>query len=188
MRFDFGENISIEIEDRFLTGPRLNLGCGNRALPGFVNLDFMYSEGVDIVHDLESEDLPFDDDTFDFIFIKSILDQMPHRVQGIQGEFMFHLINDLIRVSKNGAVWDCRHPCNPLALQATDHVRIIARATFDPWTKDLSVLGSLEATTLATSGRLKFIKQTNVRKWALDSSFGRAGFHHLIYQVHKMGE
>lgn len=184
MRFEFPNVSPIDIDDRYLSGRRLNLGCGNRSLPGFVNLDVMDGDGVDVVHDLETDDLPFDPDTFDFIFIKSLLEHMPHRVPRVRGEFMFHLINDLIGVSKDGAYWDCRHPCNPFALQAVDHPRVIARATFDPWTRDRSKLGSLEATD-EKPGNLVFISQKNIRKWPMDQSFGRTGFHHLIYRVIK---
>lgn len=40
---------------------RLNLGCGSKRLPGFVNMDF---QGGDVDHDL-TQPLPFDDGTVD---------------------------------------------------------------------------------------------------------------------------
>jgi hypothetical protein len=125
--------------------------------------------------------LPFDDDTFDFIFMKSILEHMPHRVPRVRGEFMYELVNDLIRISKDGARWELQHPCNPLALAATDHPRIIGPATFDPWTRAFS---SLEATTLP-EGRLNILSKVNIRHWNFDSSFGRARSYRMIIKVIK---
>ena len=47
---------------------KLNLGCGRKPLPGWVNLDSVKLEGVDVVADLDDcrrTPLPFADDTFD---------------------------------------------------------------------------------------------------------------------------
>jgi SAM-dependent methyltransferase len=44
---------------------KLNLGCGRNPIDGYVNLDRETLPGVDVVHDLESFPLPFEDDTFD---------------------------------------------------------------------------------------------------------------------------
>lgn len=46
---------------------KLNLGCGRNPIDDYVNLDRQDLPGVDVVHDLESFPLPFDDDTFDEI-------------------------------------------------------------------------------------------------------------------------
>ena len=187
LKFHFdGQGVgSIAIKDEFLDlGKMLNLGCGQRVLPGFVNLDYINFEGVDVVHDFEKEDLPFPDDHFSFIFIKSVLEHVPHRVPRVDGDFMYHLINDLIRISKDGAIWDTLHPCHPLALQATDHPRIIGPATFDPWTRKFS---SLEATTLPNA-RMEMISKKNLRRWVPNSSIGRTFAHRMTFKIHKLGD
>ena len=46
---------------------KLNLGAGRNPIDGYVNLDRADLPGIDVVHDLESFPLPFDDDTFDEI-------------------------------------------------------------------------------------------------------------------------
>lgn len=187
MRFSFAAPgvTPIEISDDFINlENKLNLGCGQRSLPGFVNLDYIEFEGVNVVHDFEKEDLPFPDDHFNFIFLKSILEHVPHRVPRVDGDFMYHLINDLIRISKDGAIWDTLHPCHPLALQATDHPRIIGPATFDPWTRDYS---SLEATMLPKA-RMEMLSKKNIRRWALNSSFGRTIVYRMTFRIHKLGD
>lgn len=175
----------ISIYDEHLNlDSKLNLGCGRRTLPGFVNLDMIDGDGVNVVHDIEKAPLPFDDNTFDFIFMKSILEHMPHRVDRVRGEFMYDLVNDLIRISKDGARWESQHPCNPLALAATDHPRIIGPATFDPWTSDYS---SLEATKLPV-GRLKIVSKVNIRRWKADFSFGRTIAYRMVLEVEKFSK
>lgn len=50
---------------------RLHLGCGKTILPGWINLDIVPLEGVDVVADLDScgqVPLPFDDSTIDEFF------------------------------------------------------------------------------------------------------------------------
>jgi SAM-dependent methyltransferase len=44
---------------------RLNLGAGRNPMAGYVNLDRQALPGIDVIHDLESFPLPFDDDQFD---------------------------------------------------------------------------------------------------------------------------
>lgn len=40
---------------------RLNLGCGSRLADGFVNVDIVKMDGVDVVHDLDVLPWPWDD-------------------------------------------------------------------------------------------------------------------------------
>jgi SAM-dependent methyltransferase len=46
---------------------KLNLGAGRNPIDGYVNVDRAALPGIDVVHDLESFPLPFDDDVFDEI-------------------------------------------------------------------------------------------------------------------------
>lgn len=39
----------------------LNLGCGSQSMEGFVNVDLVKQDGVDVVHDLDVHPWPFDD-------------------------------------------------------------------------------------------------------------------------------
>lgn len=56
---------------------KLNLGCGTDIRKGWVNLDSVALPGVDVVHDIASGDLPFDDDSFDHIECQDILEHLP---------------------------------------------------------------------------------------------------------------
>jgi SAM-dependent methyltransferase len=46
---------------------KLNLGCGQDILPGYVNLDAVALPGVDVVHDLDVFPWPFGDQEFDLV-------------------------------------------------------------------------------------------------------------------------
>ena len=55
---------------------RLNLGCGRQIKKGFVNLDFIRGEGVDVVHDLNKFPYPFRDDDFDYVYADNVLEHL----------------------------------------------------------------------------------------------------------------
>lgn len=55
---------------------RLNVGCGRDVRPGWVNLDRAPLPGVDVVHDLERGRLPFDDQSFDEVLCRDVLEHV----------------------------------------------------------------------------------------------------------------
>jgi len=57
---------------------RLNLGCGTDVRSGWVNLDVARLPGVDVVHDLEELPLPLEDDRFNEILAKDVLEHLDY--------------------------------------------------------------------------------------------------------------
>lgn len=55
---------------------RLNLGCGEKILAGFVNIDCRNLPGVHVVLDLEKEDLPYEDGSADEILLEDFLEHL----------------------------------------------------------------------------------------------------------------
>jgi len=55
---------------------KLNLGCGYTILDGWVNLDYLDGQGVDVVHDLEKFPYPFKDNTFDKVLASHIIEHV----------------------------------------------------------------------------------------------------------------
>ena len=55
----------------------LNLGCGERILPGFINVDKYYQDSQVINFDIFQ--LPFEDNTIDGIFCAHVLEHLPFR-------------------------------------------------------------------------------------------------------------
>lgn len=74
---------------------KLNLGCGRDILEGYINLDVIKLEGVNVVWDLNKFPYPFQDNYFDEITTKSVLEHL----SDIQ-----KTLEELWRISKPNAV------------------------------------------------------------------------------------
>jgi SAM-dependent methyltransferase len=57
---------------------KLNLGCGTDIRPGYVNLDSVALPGVDVVHDLNTLPLPFEDAQFHEVNCKDVLEHIDY--------------------------------------------------------------------------------------------------------------
>ena len=57
---------------------RLNIGCGRDVKEGWVNLDRVNLPGTDVVLDIERETFPFDDNEFDEILCKDVLEHVEY--------------------------------------------------------------------------------------------------------------
>ncbi|MCQ6343681.1 methyltransferase domain-containing protein [Bacillus cereus] len=83
---------------------KLNLGCGRHILKGWINIDIMPIEGVDIIADLNNckiKPLPFDDNSVD-VFLAS------HLLEYIQQPL--GLMEELHRIAKPNAMMVCHVP------------------------------------------------------------------------------
>lgn len=174
----------------------LNLGSGLDLRKGFVNMDKMDYELVTdpdidyVMWDYERDRmfgylLPFPHCTFDYVLARDVLEHVPHRICDTNGEFFVALINDLVRISKHGALWEFISPCRPDALGAAGHTRILDVSTFVPWMKKSIGRGSGENATLpkvlVTHGH------ENIRQWGITdyTRFGRAIVKRLSFRVFK---
>lgn len=79
---------------------KLNLGCGNDIREGWVNLDINKKEGVNVVHDLNEVPLPFEDNSFNYILCKDILEHVDYVI----------LMNELHRILKKEGILRIRVP------------------------------------------------------------------------------
>jgi SAM-dependent methyltransferase len=91
---------------------KLNLGCGDRHIPGFLNVD--KSPPCDQVVDL-SVAWPWGDETVDEIVAYDIIEHLPDKI---------HTMNEMWRVLKRGGVADIIVPstAGPGAFQDPTHV------------------------------------------------------------------
>lgn len=55
---------------------QLNLGCGYDIRPAWVNLDVAALPGVDVVHDLDVLPYPFQDEKFDIVLARHVLEHV----------------------------------------------------------------------------------------------------------------
>ena len=63
----------------------LDLGCGNAKRPGAVGVDFNDRTAADIVHNLNSFPYPFEDASFDEIYLDNVLEHLDD-VMGVMEE------------------------------------------------------------------------------------------------------
>jgi SAM-dependent methyltransferase len=60
---------------------KLNLGCGSRPEPGWVNLDSVAQPGVDVVHDLDAFPWPFEDGEAEEIRAFDVYEHVNHPLE-----------------------------------------------------------------------------------------------------------
>lgn len=76
-----------------MAGIKLNLGCGNKLLPGYVGVDLFPCEGARLRCDL-SRPLPFQDRSVEGLFLDNVIEHVPD---------IPRLMRELQRICKPGA-------------------------------------------------------------------------------------
>jgi len=106
-----------------VTDRKLNAGCGTDIRKGWVNLDHRDLPGVDVVHDLESHPLPFEDGEFAEILCRDVLEHL---------EYM-PLMGEIHRILAPGGVLRVRVPHHSSVNNYADptHRHFFSIRTFD---------------------------------------------------------
>jgi len=107
---------------------RLNIGCGVKILPKYINLDMYPHRGVDIVHDLEKIPYPFNDGEFYLIEAHQVLEH----IDNLQGA-----MKELARILKKGGKLklDVPHFTSSAAYKDITHKNYFAYISFFFFTK-----------------------------------------------------
>ncbi|MDA7441024.1 methyltransferase domain-containing protein [Candidatus Pseudothioglobus singularis] len=74
---------------------KLNIGCGNKRVNGYLGVDKNRCEAADYICDIENEKLPFEDNTIEAIILDNVIEHFYDIPK---------VINELVRVSKSGTV------------------------------------------------------------------------------------
>lgn len=116
---------------------KLNLGCGRDIRKGYLNLDFLKGEGVDVVHDLNKFPYPFDSDSFDEIILNHVFEHL---------DYPFLVLKELYRITKNKGVIKITVPHfrSTNAWAALSHKRAFSSGSFREFDIDEDV-SSLES-------------------------------------------
>ena len=72
---------------------KLNLGCGNKIIDGYVNVDKYDTYNIDIKHDLEKFPYPFEDDTVEEIILSHVLEHI-----GQSPDIFIKILKELYRI------------------------------------------------------------------------------------------
>jgi len=95
-------------------GIKLNFGCGEHILAGFLNVDGWYRPGVDYLHDLR-QPLPLADGSCKFVFTEHVLEH-------IELQFRARVLRELYRLLEPGGVLRIVGPnCAPFARAYANH-------------------------------------------------------------------
>jgi ubiquinone/menaquinone biosynthesis C-methylase UbiE len=115
---------------------RLNLGCGNHRLAGWINMDMVCTPAVDVVRDI-TRGLPFEDSSVDEILVDNVLEHI-----GPEQDFVF-VLNELYRVLKPGALLNVIVPDarSQAGWQDPTHKRSFVPRSVLYWNQDLEWAG-----------------------------------------------
>jgi SAM-dependent methyltransferase len=108
---------------------KINLGSGSKRIPDYLNVDIDAGSNPDYVVNLETDKLPFEDNTIDAVIAHHVLEHL--------GEGFLNCIKELYRVCKHGTVIDIRvpHPRHDTFLIDPTHRRPIYPHTLDMFSK-----------------------------------------------------
>jgi SAM-dependent methyltransferase len=111
---------------------KLNLGCGFDKREGFVNADSFQACEPDVLMDMEVHPWPFDDNAFDHILLKHVLEHVGATFNGFKA-----VMRDLYRVTAPGGIVEIQVPHFRHDTYWGDptHVRAFAYTTFDMMSK-----------------------------------------------------
>lgn len=95
----------------------INIGAGYKRYDGFINIDQDPNTNPDYLVNLETDNLPLEDNSVDRVIAHHILEHL--------GSGYFHLLQELYRVCKHGAIIDIRvpHPSHEIYLNDPTHKR-----------------------------------------------------------------
>ena len=101
---------------------RLNLGCSDRTIPGYLGVDIANGPAVDVMADL-TERWPWDPGTVEHIIAHDIIEHLPDKI---------HTMNELYRVLCTGGEVEVIVPTTdgPGAFQDPTHVSFWNRRSF----------------------------------------------------------
>lgn len=108
---------------------KINLGSGSKRYPGYLNVDLDSGSNPDFVVNIETEKLPFEDNSIDGVIAHHILEHL--------GSGFFHCVQELYRVCKHGTIIDVHvpHPHHDTFLIDPTHKRPIYPHTLDMFSK-----------------------------------------------------
>ncbi|MEE2998643.1 MAG: methyltransferase domain-containing protein [Pseudomonadota bacterium] len=111
---------------------RLNLGCGDARMDGYLNVDKEAGCQPDKIQDLEVFPWDFDDNSVDQILLSHVLEHL-----GQTTEIYLSILQELYRISKPGAQIDIRvpHPRHDDFVTDPTHVRPILPGQFHMYSK-----------------------------------------------------
>ena len=114
---------------------RLNLGCGDFKIDGWINVDKYDNFNPDVVHDLEQFPWPFDDDAAEEVLLNHVLEHL-----GQDTDVFLGIMKELYRVCRAGAAVRIHvpHPRHDDFITDPTHVRPILPDTLAMFDREMN--------------------------------------------------
>lgn len=102
---------------------KLNIGCGKDIKKCWINLDKIYIDDIDIVHDIEKYRLPFQDESFNEVLCKDVLEHIEY----------LPVMKEVYRILKKGGRLTIRVPHFTSRYSFSDptHKKLFSIKTFE---------------------------------------------------------
>jgi predicted SAM-dependent methyltransferase len=115
---------------------KLNMGCGFKKIENFINADIDPLVEPDLLVDFNKFPWPFEDDEFDHIVAKDILEHL-----GNNSADIIPVLKEMNRISSNNALWEiqCPHWRCDNAINDPDHKRSITLEMFNMFNQPKSL-------------------------------------------------
>lgn len=107
----------------------LDVGCGTNKVEGAIGLDYNPKTGADVIHDLGEMPYPFEDNEFDIVVSRHVVEHVPD---------VMTFITELHRITKNGGKIQLATPhyTNPDWASDPTHRNHISSYTFNTFTQE----------------------------------------------------
>ncbi len=140
---------------------RLNLGCGRDILSGWINLDTLKLQGVDVVHDLNKTPYPFSANEFDEILCQDVLEHV---------EDLIKVIKEIHRILKPGGIVHIRVPhfTSAIAFNDPTHKKFFAWDSFNYFTENSQYSFYTDFSFELTNRKLEFGKKLALWNWLIE--------------------
>ena len=108
---------------------KLNIGCGNERIEGYLGVDKFRCDAADYICDIENEKLPFEDNTITDIILDNVIEHFYDIPK---------VINELVRVSRKGTIIKIMTPHFSSLSSWIDptHIHHLSYFSFDHFEKD----------------------------------------------------
>ncbi len=138
-----------------MAAKKINIGCGGKIMPGWVNLDGHPLPGVDVVHNLDEYPWPFEDESCVEVMASHVYEHVRKPID---------FVLEAWRVLEVGGVFTviCPHWTSENAFTDPTHVRFVTDRTFDYWCRGEDLNGPLGAQFLGNVFQFKKVTMKRV--------------------------
>ena len=176
----------------------INLGCADKILPGFDNIDYKSEDDRVIIQNLFVKDWKnIRKNYYGYIYSSHFFEHIPYKIEGIYKDFFYHFMDNLFKIAKDKALIEIKVSYPHIKqLCHKQHIRLISLKTFEQYLKPLihsrnfqtnKSLGSLRLLEYHTYRTLPFkrINDFHFRKYLFGLEVGKKDTLVMVFEFQK---